>query len=502
MAQVNYIKDLREREGVSISGIASQVKISWSTAKKYADSPVDFDQQPKRKRKRVVMDGFEEYVEAWLQEDQLKRRKDRRTAKSIYEGLCELSYQGSSRTVRDYVRKTKLEVQKTSQEKVEQFIRLEHPCGEAQIDFGEFLALDPTTQSIVTLYHLVMAFPQSNGRFARILPAQNSECLFFGLMDMFREIGGVPPYILFDNLTPVVKKIVSRSERTFTTMFLDFHRRFGFSYLFAAPGAGNEKGCVENAVGYVRRNFLIPPLPIHDFGSANTTLQEQLQRDRQLLHYSKQMPIHKLWQDDKAVLLPLPEIGYEPVTSRQLTVNKYGEIVIGKEMYHLPTAHHKQQVFVQTGWNCVRVYDSYGEQLISQLPRHYVHKTEAINWQATLAIYANKPRAIEQASHLKVLPDVIKSFLLANDLSERRKRIKAVIALFENHDLATVTATVMKGLEHNITELSHLRMFADLLTVAESHPPLAESWTPASTIDWTPNLRAYNALAPGGVGIE
>lgn len=502
MTQANYIKELREREGASISEIASRLNICWTTAKKHADSPVDFGQQPKRRRKRVVMDGFEEYVEAWLQEDQLKRRKHRRTAKSIYEGLLKVGYQGSERTVRDCVRKAKLELRNTCQGKVEQFIRLEHPCGEAQVDFGEFLALDPVTQTVVKLYHLVIAFPYSNSRFARILPAQNSECLFFGLMDMFLEIGGVPPYILFDNLTPVVKQIVSRSERTLTTMFLDFHRRFGFTYLFAAPGAGNEKGCVENAVGYVRRNFLIPMLAITDFEASNATLQDQLQRDRQSLHYSKEVPIDELWEYDKAVLLPLPEMRYEPVTSLQRTVNKYGEITIGKERYHLPSAHYKQQVFVQTAWDCVKVYDSHGEKLISQLPRHYVHKTEAIDWQATLAIYANKPRAIEQASHLKVLPDGIKGFLLADDLAERRKRIKAVIALFENHDLATVTATVTKGIEHNITDLSHLRMFADLLTASDNHPPLTEDWTPASTIDWAPNLGAYNTLAPGGSDIE
>lgn len=498
MAKVDYIKELREKEGESIAGIAFRCNVSWSTAKKYADSPVDFAERPKRKRARTVMNGFEEYVEAWLQEDQQKRRKHRRTAKAIYKALCSVGYRGSDRTVRDFVQEKRQELRVRSEAMVEQFVRLEHPCGEAQVDFGEFLAVNPTTRSEEILYHLVMAFPHSNSRFARALPAQNRECLFFGLLDMFREIGGVPPYILFDNLTPVVKRIVSRTERSFTDMFLDFQRRFGFEYIFAAPGAANEKGCVENAVGYIRRNFLVPPLMVSDFGETNTTLQEQLRIDRESLHYSKQVPIVELWKDDKACLLPLGNTSYEPVSSRQLRVNKYGEITLDTERYHLPTGHHRQQVFVQIAWDQIRVYDVHCDKLISELPRNYVHKTEAIDWKATLTIYANKPRAIEQASHLKALPDVIKNFLLDEDLSERRQRIRALIALFEDHNLDTVTATVSAGLARSTTELASLRMIADVLTASASQPPLAEGWTPVSTTNWTPNLSAYDILTPGG----
>ncbi|MDO9529950.1 MAG: hypothetical protein Q7J27_12460 [Syntrophales bacterium] len=146
-----------------------------------------------------------------------------------------------------------------------QFIRLEHPSGEAQVDFGEFDAMDPATSRDIRRYHLVMSFPHSNTRLCRVLPAQNSECLFNGLVSMFYEIGGVPPYILFDNLTPVVKKIVSRTERELTDMFLDFARKHRFEYRFCNPQSGWEKGHVEGSIGYVRRNFLTPLPAINDF---------------------------------------------------------------------------------------------------------------------------------------------------------------------------------------------------------------------------------------------
>ncbi|HZK18961.1 MAG TPA: hypothetical protein VFD15_06565 [Clostridia bacterium] len=65
MTQIDYIKHLRENEGESISGIARRVKCSWKTAKKYADGEINLQTRGRRKRKKRVMDGYEEWVEAF-----------------------------------------------------------------------------------------------------------------------------------------------------------------------------------------------------------------------------------------------------------------------------------------------------------------------------------------------------------------------------------------------------------------------------------------------------
>ncbi len=497
MTQRQYIKELREKEEATIADIARRLNICWSTAKKYADEPADFTEKPKQRRKQPVLEPVREIVDGWVEEDQIRHRKHRHTAKRIYNRLRrENEYQGSYETIRDYVRQRKKELQRAKQGKSDQFVRLEHPCGEAQVDFGSFKALDPTTHAVTILHHLVMAFPNSNARYARILPAQNGECLFFGLTEIFQEIGGVPPFILFDNLTPVVKEIVSRSERKLTDAFLDFRRRFGFAYLFAAPGAGEEKGCAESAVGYIRRNFLVPELTITDYDAANAQLQQQLQEDRKSLHYQEQIPIQELWKDDAAVLLPLPEVPYAPVRSLQRTVNKYGEIKIGKEIYHIPQAHVKQAVFLQLSWDTVHVYDSHGDQALATLPRAYVQKTEAINWRATLAVYRNKPRGIEQARHLQALPQSIREFLLPQELAERRQRVQAVIALLETYELDMVQRILEQATAYDVTSLDELRMLGELLHAADTQAPLPEPWSPLNTVDWNPDLGAYDALTP------
>lgn len=201
VTQVDYIKHLREIEGTSISEIATRVECCWSTAKKYADGNIDLQGIPKQKRKRPVMEGYEEWIEAMLEEDQRMPRKQRRTAQKIYEELLEIGYLGSARTVRDYVRHIKLELQ---EREAEQSIRLEHRAGEAQVDFGEFRAIQG--QEVKNFYELIVSFPYSNGQLCWVLPAENSVCLFHGLQNLFWEMGGAPTVIRFDNMSPVAKK--------------------------------------------------------------------------------------------------------------------------------------------------------------------------------------------------------------------------------------------------------------------------------------------------------
>src|SRR5690554_7550504 len=82
--EIDYIKHLRDIEGASISEIAARVKCDWKTAKKYADGNIDLRRRGRRSRKKTVMEGFEEYLEAWLHEDQRMPKKQRRTAKRFF----------------------------------------------------------------------------------------------------------------------------------------------------------------------------------------------------------------------------------------------------------------------------------------------------------------------------------------------------------------------------------------------------------------------------------
>jgi transposase len=495
VTQINYIKQLREDEGASISEIARRLKCSWKTAKKYADGEINLQTRGKRKRKKTVMDGYEEWVEAWLVEDQRMPRKQRRTAKVIYESLLELGYRGSDRTVRGYVRQMKQELQNSAKE---QAIRLEQIPGEAQVDFGEFKAINNT--ELKTYHELVTSFPHSNGQICLVLPAENAVCFFHGLQKTFEIIGGVPKTIRFDNLSPAVKKILTGSDREVTEMFKSFQWHYRFKAEFCNPDRGQEKGHVEGKIGYVRRNNFSPVPIINDLEEFNQTLNEKMVADRERMHYTKKALISELWVEDLAELLPLPNTPLEIVQLNTAVVNKYGEIKIDNQLYRIPNVSPGYQVLAKGYWDHINVFDRYGEKLLHSCPRVYVQNAKNIDWASELEIFINRPRAVERAVYLKALPVPIKSYILsAEDLKKRRQRIKTIVDILRYYPLDIVEKTAELALRHNKTDEGSLKAIAayeqDILNPTPI--PFKEPWTPSEVAQWQPDLSIYDQI--GGI---
>ncbi|ASS99352.1 hypothetical protein GT3921_10085 [Geobacillus thermocatenulatus] len=80
-------------------------------------------------------EGYGQIIDDWLEEDAKLPRKQRRTNKTMFEALCrDHGFQGSYRTVCAYVQKRRPQLKL---EKEQRYERLEHPPGEAQVDFGK-----------------------------------------------------------------------------------------------------------------------------------------------------------------------------------------------------------------------------------------------------------------------------------------------------------------------------------------------------------------------------
>ena len=62
----------------------------------------------------------------------------------------------------------------------------------------------------------------------------------------------------YDNLKPAVHKILTGKNRQEQAAWVAFRSHFLFESEYVTPGRGQEKGGVENLVGYGRRNFLVP----------------------------------------------------------------------------------------------------------------------------------------------------------------------------------------------------------------------------------------------------
>ena len=140
-------------EGKSERQVAREYGLARETVWKmlqYSIPPGYRRQQP---AKRPKLDPWVGVIDAILQEDRERSRKQRHTAKRIHERLREEhGFSGGYTIVKDYVRLRKLRQR-------EMFVPLAHPPGDAQADFGEALAVIGGEER--KAHYLAIDLPQS-----------------------------------------------------------------------------------------------------------------------------------------------------------------------------------------------------------------------------------------------------------------------------------------------------------------------------------------------------
>jgi transposase len=495
MAEIKYIKHLREKKGESIQAISDTLGIDWRTAKKYADCD-DFNLvvPQKRKRSRPVMGPYETIVDAWLLADRKLPRKQRHTAKRIYDRLIqEYDFKGGERTVREYVA---LRKQQLGQEG-EIFAQLSHPVCHSQADFGQFHAF--SDGCLTAFQYLVLSFPYSNAGFAQVLPGENSECLQEGLKWIFEHIGGVPHKIRFDNLSAAVN--LRKGDRKTTESFDRFCLHYSFEPEFCNVARGNEKGNVENKVGYSRRNWFVPIPSIDDIPTFNQQLLQKAESDMKRSHYTKGTSIKELFSQDQAQLLILPRVPYEAIRWDSATVDRYGRIKFDEHYYHGVSAGAGNSVIVKASWDTVEILNHDYESIV-QYPRTYHQKTEAINWQAQFQLFSRKPRAAQHSVHFELLPTPIQDYLSSSfsDTRELKRRLRFLSQLAGDHELDTLALAITQAMQNGQTDPGAIRHEVYRLTNPERTLPLLEEYTPACLHGYSPDLSQYDRLtAMGGV---
>lgn len=68
---------------------------------------------------------------------------------------------------------------------------------------------------------------------------------------------------------------------------------------------------MENKVGYVRRNFLVPSPRFTSLADFNKELLEEADRDMKREHYHYDQTIRERYEEDRRAFLPLPDIAFD-----------------------------------------------------------------------------------------------------------------------------------------------------------------------------------------------
>ena len=154
-------------------------------------------------------------------------------------------------------------------------VRFEGIAGEfAQFDFGQVHVryLSGSTQK---LHFACYRLKYSRWVHVEITPTEQVEPLCRSLLHAFEKSGGVPLAVVFDNPKTVVthpKKTPIVWNRTLAQLSLDY----GFAIELCEPRRANQKGAVENLVGWVKGSFF-KVRRFHDFDDLLQQLTAWLQ---------------------------------------------------------------------------------------------------------------------------------------------------------------------------------------------------------------------------------
>ncbi len=355
MSKIYAIRQLR-KAGESVAAIAEKEDVSRDTVYKYIAMDDLTPQIPKTSQVRASkIEPYKHIIDAWLDEDAKNWRKQRHTARRIWQRLQdEFGADIAECTVSRYVKKEK----ERRKSQADQFLDLVWEAGEAQADFG--VADFKVNEVKQRMSYFVLSFPHSNVGLAQVLPGENAECVCQGLKTIFEFIGGVPQRIVFDNATGVGRK-VSGGVRT-TELFAACAAHYGFAYSFCNPNSGNEKGNVENKVGTIRSNLFVPVPRVWDFEAYNRKLLDACLDLSDKKHWQKGENELLLFEEDKLTMSNLPAKPFMPVRYEKMKTDKLGKIIAeGNHAYSVSPEMPKKVVTVGFSAFNIEIYNENAE---------------------------------------------------------------------------------------------------------------------------------------------
>jgi transposase len=451
-------------DGMSRRAAAREFGLARKTVRKMLEYSLPPGYQRQKPVRRPKLGPWQGVIDAILEDDKQRPRKQRHTAKRIFERLrAEHGYTGGYTIVKDYVRSSKIGGQ-------EMFIPLTHAPGEAQADFGEALAEIAGVEQ--KAHYLAMDLPHSDDCFVQAFPAETTEAFLEGHAGAFEYFGGVPTRILYDNTKLAVARILGDGQRQKTRAFSELQSHYLFAEKFGRPAKGNDKGKVENLVGYARRNFMVPIPRAASWEALNEQFVRDAMARREQRLRGHAETIGERFERDRAALLPLPTARFEACDKTTARVSSISLVRYRTNDYSVPTQYGHRQVLVKAYVH--RIVIVAGSNVIAEHKRSYEREAAIYDPLHYLALLEHKSRALDQAAPLAgwQLPECfahLRRLLEARLPKHAGREYIQVLRLIEHLAFEEVTAAVEQALALNTISFDAVRHL--VLCRIERRPP-------------------------------
>ena len=381
---------------MSIRGLARRHEVHRRTVRRALADAVP----PERKtpaRRSPALGPYYGVIRGWLAADEQLPRKQRHTARRIWERLvAEYDARVGESTVREFVARVKAETRTGLA--VATVPQTHRPGEEAEVDFGEVHAWVAGVLERLWLFVLRLSCSGSAVHVAYANTAQES--FLDGFVVAFGRLGGVPARVRLDNLKPAVVRVLLGRERLENQRFVALRSHYGFDAFYCQPGldGAHEKGGVEGEVGRFRRRHMVPVPVVDSLEHLNVLLAEADADDdaRRIGH--RRQTVGEAFEAERVALRPLPRDGFDPAQLLSCRVDSKARICVRQSHYSVPARLAGRTVTVKLGARQLTILD--GAQVVAEHPRSLHKWTEDLILDHYLELLVRKPGALPGATAL------------------------------------------------------------------------------------------------------
>ncbi|MEZ5124526.1 MAG: IS21 family transposase [Solirubrobacterales bacterium] len=347
--QIRRDKDV---EDLSIRALAERHGVHRRTVRQALESAVPPPRKTPEGRPAPALGAFHKIVDGWLRADLEAPRKQRHTARRVWQRLvAEHGAQVSERQVRRYVRERRREFGE-----IEAFVPQAHPPGQtAEVDWGQAEIMLAGARSQVNFF--VLRLSHSGAGLVQAFGHATQQAFLEGHVEAFAFLGGVPQRVRYDNLSSAVKLTLKGRQRVLADRFVALRSHYLFESQFTLVGlqGAHEKGGVENEVGRFRRRHLVPVPQVATLAELNAQLRAACIEDLGRRIVGRAETVGEALERERPLLRALPAEPFAVDEPGEARVDAKGLVTIRQNRYSVPIGLAGRRVVTQVGARWVTI---------------------------------------------------------------------------------------------------------------------------------------------------
>lgn len=436
------IHDYSQRQGLTVSQIAHELGLDPKTVAKWIKIKSFTPRQSASRSSKL--DPYKTQIVRWLESHAY-------SATQIFQRLKEIGYDGGYSIVKEYVR-----VVRPARHPA--FLTLSFEPGEcAQVDWGEYGSVKVgSTRRKLSFF--VMVLCDSRLLYVEFTVSQTMEHFLACHQNAFQFFGGVPKKVMVDNLKSAVLQRQVGQAPVFNPRYLDFANHYGFKIVACNVRKGNEKGRVENGVGYVKKNFL-NGLEIPDFSVVNPAARNWLDTIANVRVHGEthEQPIDR-FETEKKALQALPAQPYDVSVIHTVRASNRFRVTLDTNRYSVPAEYASTALTMKAYPDRMVVYHQ--DQLIAQHVRRYDRHQDYELPDHPKALLTQRRKADEQTLLRRFLTLSPRAEHFYQELQHKnlnaRHHLRQILALSEIYGVDKVARAIDDALAFNVFRAEYI----------------------------------------------